>query len=631
MTYKEHREGWPTLAITIALLVLLGAVLFIPQISPNAVLDDSAVYAEHPIVRANGSAWWTAQYYADLYRPIWRPLATLSLHMNWLVAPGSCRGASLVNLALLLIVAILSVLFMRRIGVGSIAAGAVMLIFLSHPAVAESVFRIAARGGLLAMLFMIVALLVQSSGGGLGRLIMWGLSLLAALASKEIALVLPFLALGYEWIRHQRHGAGDWQRRVLALLLITIVVAGSWGAFRAGVLRGWPYEITRNHAPNPTAALTDRERTDFAFSLPLRYGAMMIHAEEVLPDYSHLLARPAQAPDLEVGNAHSYGIGTPGALRIAGGIVLLGGFFLAAFLLMRRGPRLAFGFWWAAVTLLAALPLLGLNGHVASTQSVPLPLWGLLLVIAVGLDALLRGRARRAGLVVGGLCLVFGLYANQAATRELGRAWVTQDALVSHLEAKAPRSPEVPFYRAQFALARGDYEGATALFVESMVRFPRNPRALVSLSALWMQQGETSMGGRALMDATVVADLVAPGTAIAAQAHLMRGTYFGSQNLDGPALQEFLLAVAADSTNIHALARAGILEAMRFSSARSGIRHMRRAMELDRTGILGVLRERMEGVIARAEGYLRTIEEDETAYERMMNPQAGSDGSTQDE
>lgn len=627
MTFAAQKEGWPIVAITAALIVLLGAALFIPLISSDAVLDDSAVYTEHSIVRANGTAWWTAQYYSDLYRPIWRPLATLTLHWNWLIAPESCRAASITNLVLLLLCSVLFMLFMRRLGLSSIAAGLVMLIFLSHPALAESVFRIAARGDLLAWFFMLLALLLQSAGGGVVRWILWGICYLAALASKEIALTLPFLGLGYEWFRHQRPAG----RRMFSLLIVAMIVTACWGSIRAGVLRGWPHELTRNHAPNPTAALTDRERIDFALSLPIRYGGMMIQAEEILPNYAHYLARPADAPDLEVGNPHSYGIGLPGTGRVAGGIALLGGFFVAALLLMRRNPRVAFGFWWSAVTLLAALPLIGLNGHVASTQSVPLPLWGILLVVAVGLDVLLRSRVRRVGIVIVVLGMMLILYANQAATREIGKAWSNQDALVTFLEEKAPRSPEVPFYRAQLALARGDYEGAIALFEQSMIRFPRNPRALISLSALWMQQGETSMGGRALNDAVVVADLVAPGTALAAQAHLMRGTYFGSQNLDGPALQEFQLAVEADSTNIHALARAGILEAMKFSTARAGIRHMRRAIELDHTGVLGVLRERMEAVIARAEGYLRAVEEDEAAYERMMNPQVGSDESKQGE
>jgi uncharacterized membrane protein YccC len=109
-----------------------------------------------------------------------------------------------------------------------------------------------------------------------------------------------------------------------------------------------------------------------------------------------------------------------------------------------------------------------------------------------------------------------------------------------------------------------------------------------------------------------------------------------TQKLDGPALQEFRKAVHADSTNIEALSRAGLLEVLHHETARDGVRHLTRALELDATQrLLGPAAQRLRVFRDRAAANLEFAAGGGAGYDAAMSIAdsvlAGSDSTGYEE
>ncbi len=626
---------------TLLCLVFAAAALYVyrPILSGDSLQDDPAVALANPAVVGGGS-WWAAPFYADLYRAIWRPMTTLTLRWNW-IASGASRdgndraqvekarlGMVRVNLLLLIMGAALGVLLLIRLKVNhwvSITAGAVLLL---HPVNVESVLRLAGRAELLSNVLSMTALLVylmikeraaeSSPPLSLGRAgrcrvylswVCFVMLFLLALGARESALLLPALIIGYEAVGHLE-GSRSSVRRVAVMLALCAAGAVLWGAVRHGVLQGVPAALRLNPAADYLRALDSAERVRLALSLPLLYARALLLAGPILPDYSHLLARPETAPPVVLGEPRTFGVNVPDAGAVTLGVAVLAATFVLFALLRARRPRAAWGAWMLGVTLLVALPLLRTNGHVASPRHLFLPLLGLLIIVT-DVGELLRARfemlpKRRAPrwVAVAAIALLLTLCASLCglSARVTGRSWSSQDALIKALGRAAPLSVEVPLYYASSALSGGDYEHAAQYLEEAIGLFPRNPRALLNLGLIRAQKGQVSLAGRIFHDAVAVSRRVLPGSAVEAKAHLSLGTLLARQGDENAALAEFRTAIAIDSTNVDALASAGVIEAMSYPTARDGIRHITRALELDRErGALGALGERMRSLRERAE------------------------------
>ena len=71
------------------LFVILALALYLPYLSQTPTMDDRPVFFDNPVVRADDGGLLTAPFYADTFRPIWRPLTALTLRWNWLLWPGN--------------------------------------------------------------------------------------------------------------------------------------------------------------------------------------------------------------------------------------------------------------------------------------------------------------------------------------------------------------------------------------------------------------------------------------------------------------------------------------------------------------------------------------------------------------
>jgi tetratricopeptide (TPR) repeat protein len=252
-----------------------------------------------------------------------------------------------------------------------------------------------------------------------------------------------------------------------------------------------------------------------------------------------------------------------------------------------------------------------------------LPLLGLLIFLVEGGRAVVARMANPAARRISGSVLVCVLAIVAVGlglrTHALGKHWTSQERLLDSFAAVAPLSPEVPYQRGIAAVAQRNLVAAASSLEESIALFPRAPRALLTLGLIRAQQGNQSLAGRALSDAAIVADRVMPKSTVALRVHLSVGTLLATQKLNVPALAEFRKAVLADSTNVEALSRAGLLEVLRYETANDGVRHLTRALALDSTGrVLGPAAERLRVFRDRALNNLEFAEGGGPGYEAAM-------------
>ncbi|MCK4414229.1 MAG: hypothetical protein KAY32_11840 [Candidatus Eisenbacteria sp.] len=650
--------GWPDWASLVLIILILGGLavlLYAPVLPPEPVLDDGPVALENGAVHSGSPPWTVATYYADGYRPLWRPLATASLRANWLLAvdarpPGrsdvqAAAQAAMIWTHVVLFAALagLAFLWLRRTGL-SLGAGAVAAALLVlHPVNCESVWRLAGRSELLGHFFLLSAFLIYvahlSPPVGRGdqprptrgrHALAWvgfGSCALASLLARETALLLPVFLIGYEltlggaWRWGPRDGSAvkgsgaGCRRSLLIGLAICVVLGALWAGVRAGVLAGLPAAFRLAPVLDFTQALDPDERIRLALALPWLYLRILFLAGPLLPDYTHLIARPADAPDVILGDPGTFGVRSPSGGEVLPGVLVIVLWVGLVLLLRRREPRAALGAWIFGTSLLAVLPLLEPNGAVASLRHLFLPLLGLLLMLGGLVERLacrLWARARAVwvqGCLVGGLGVVILALAWSLGheARAYTLQWTDPANYLSRLRAAAPDSPVPGFILGSLAISQGQNERAAEFYEETIGFFPRNPVALLNLGLIRAQQRQYGVAGRILHDAIIVAGRVYPGSRLHSNSHLAMATLFGCQNLEEAGTTQLHLAVAADSTNVKALGQLGLLLALSYSTAEDGIRLMTRALDLDREirqrgepGPLGALAERIGYVRRRA-------------------------------
>jgi hypothetical protein len=179
------RAPWPA-----SVLVLAALAAYAGAFGGSFQFDDFNVIVGQPAVHAL-AAWWDSM-------PGIRPLLKLSYALSWGAGGGSTIAFHALNVALhaanvVLVWLVLQELF-RRMGVegDGFAAFAGALLFALHPAHTEAVTYISGRSVSLMALFYLASVLAYLREGP--RWLSPAL-FLAALATKEVAVTLPFALL----------------------------------------------------------------------------------------------------------------------------------------------------------------------------------------------------------------------------------------------------------------------------------------------------------------------------------------------------------------------------------------------------------------------------------------------------
>lgn len=484
------------------LLVALVAVVYAPSLRSDFVFDDRLLVLENELVAE--SPWDLSALLGPSVgaRIGYRPLRTFSYVIDHRIGGGFEPFVfHLSNLAyhaatVLAVYALARALLGATIGALFAAA-----VFAVHPLGSEAVAYVSGRRDLLCALFAVLALRAfwwfldrrVSAGGRItAPLVAAASAALAAVASKETALVLPLLAALLAVLHARRHPTSieriSYAMLGRVLLVVTAVALLLYAErFALAFQKVWDGPL----APQPALSLR----------VIGRYLWLAIWPVDLLADYRlGAYALPTAALDLPAAIA--------GAALVAA--------ITAGVLLLLRGRVAGAGLLWFFVALLPVAQVVP-YGEVIAEHNAYLPLVGFGLALGEGLDALAMRRRRIA--IACAVVVVLALGARSfvrssdwrdeitlwTATLEdapgslrarynlgiaLGREARLHDAeraLASAVEAD-PRDVESLVALAEIRGRLGDYAGAARTARRAIEVSPNAP-AYVALGWSWLGQG----------------------------------------------------------------------------------------------------------------------------------------------
>jgi hypothetical protein len=312
-----------------------------------------------------------------------------SYAFDWVWGGGRPWAFHVTNLVLHGAVTGLTFLTFRRWSIALVPALLATAFFSLHPSKSECVSWISGRTDVLSVLGMLLALcgIARRAAGERGGIALEVAGTLVAYLSKEVAVVLPVLALVEGWVALGRPALGrevvrDF-RRVLPLVLPQIVCAVIYLALREWLL---PLRSSLG-APIPGTA-----RVGFVFETFGRLVATLAWPDDLSLSAS-AVRRTAEGFVWSRGFA---ALGVLAALALSG----------AAFLLRRKSPGVAVGLLLFVLLLAPNLNVVwsGANDALTSPRFLYLPAIGLAFALAESV----KGCPRWVWLIAGGGVAVLG-------------------------------------------------------------------------------------------------------------------------------------------------------------------------------------------------------------------------------
>ncbi len=564
---RRSTWAWSLLIFCAALLLFGSAHSF------SLTLDSVPIVGADPRV-ANGEAaallsgdWWNLQSDADNNdaRPsLWRPLSKLWLS---LLHPrdGELRGEShalpIIMWGNVLLHAVLSVLRFRlllellRPRRWALPAAVIAALALAvHPAHTESVGTAVGAADSLAAIFVTAALWLQLRSA---NSVLQGVAVLIALGCKESAVVAPAFAFLIAFAT----GAGLW--RALRDSVTSLIALALFLVLRTAVL-GDALGVS-----DPVFALfSSTERICTALAVVAMYDLQAL----LLPFWLH-----PNLTLLDIPPAAGFG-----DWRALAGLAVLLGTALGAWLLLRRGQRLAA--CGVAMFLCALFPVSNLPfsiGALGATRFLVLPLLGWGLVLAALTAHLLESRHARSGVAL----LVIGCVALPAAAtwRELPR-WRNDATLFTSMTERSPGNAFGWYNLGVHEQQHGYSQAAARHFaVAASLPLPRIPssalvqedllesafQARMNAAGLALQAGQRSDAERAREHYRAAVQLCEEGhRSSAAQPGRTRWPHLHAEALVGCARTE---AVLLPPRGTHAVAQQLLDKAAQAEAANSSI------------------------------------------------------------
>lgn len=263
----EDRTRWWPLALCLAVTLALCW----SSLSADLVYDDLLVIRQNPRITrlANWPSAFSATYWEFLQPEVaarvayWRPLATLTHTFAYSLTDGSTRAFHVVNVAVHLAAVAAAFGLVRRLTKSSATAFWAALLFGLHPINVESWAWVSALNGLLAGLFLLLALhahLAWRERGSSGLPLAGAAFFALALLSKEVAvagLPLFWLVDHFSGERPRRSWVRAYAPGLVVLLLYWGARVAVFGSLSAGLDR-----ITTDFGPDVDAARLIRLRAE---------------------------------------------------------------------------------------------------------------------------------------------------------------------------------------------------------------------------------------------------------------------------------------------------------------------------------------------------------------------------------
>ena len=469
----------------ISVALILAALAYINTVSFNFAYDDQLQIVRNDRVHSwqHAPNFFVEHVWSQLTPGgggnYYRPVFELWLLSNWSLFGPHPMGWHITTVAVHLLAVWLAYLLLIKLTGDRLTAAIAALLFAVHPTHIESVAWISGVTDPLLAVFSLGSMLAyirgRESGRGTWKMAAVGLYAVALL-TKEPAIVLPALLLGYDWlIRRDRGGAASMLRRFLPF----IVTAAVYLAVRDAVLKGMLHE--EPHALR-----------DVLLSLP-----------ELLWFYAqHLLWPFRLSVFYEMNLVHS-----PGwrnfVLPLLGLIV----FTAAMVWLARRSRPAALGAWWMLLFLLPAIA--GISVFTAEDlvhdRYLYLPSLGFGLIVACALRRLPpKGEIFGAPRVP--VAITLALVALMAASTAMqNQYWANDLILFAHGREVAPKNARVIDLLAHELYKRNQPEKALALYNEALQANPRYWQTRFALGVTLYELGDFRQAAQQLEEATTLA------------------------------------------------------------------------------------------------------------------------------
>ncbi len=196
----------------ILLLSVVTAALYWQALGHGFLVywDDNGYVTGNAAIR--GITWTNIKTaFTAFYEGNYAPLQILSYMIDYDIWGLQPRGFIVTNILIHVVNGILFYTLLIRLSWQRLPACLAALIFLVHPAQVESVVWISQRKNLLAMLFFLLSFysyILYRDTSEKRQLLLYGASLVAfilALLSKSVAVILPLVLMGYDFLVASRH------------------------------------------------------------------------------------------------------------------------------------------------------------------------------------------------------------------------------------------------------------------------------------------------------------------------------------------------------------------------------------------------------------------------------------------
>ena len=474
----RRTAAWRAVALPLALAATALAVYW-------RALPFPFVYDDVRTVVTNGSLTDLSNARAILWHDVTRPLVNLTYALDYAVWGLDPRGFRLTSVLLHAAVVVLLFAWTRRLVDDTVdaraipldarfAAGTTALLFAVHPVMIQAAGYISGRAEVLCAAWSLGALLLlrRFAREGGARWLTLGLGAwLAALASKEIAAMVPFVLLAWRHLAAPSDPAVRRRLRILGPLVALTVLAGIG---RLAVL--WTVE-------NPGEAR-------------VFWGHALVELD-VFRRYLQLLVVP-------VGQSAFHAIPpveSLASLRVVAAVLLVLGLGGAAWKLRRREPLVSFGLAWFALFVLPSAVLVVVDlGEPMAEQRIYLASAGVLAIVGV---ALARARAwcgaHRPGLLPLTAALPLVLAAALVARTEARLdVWSSPIRLWEDAALSAPGAWLPQLMLGDSLDAAGRPADAIQAYRRAAELGPDQAVAHVKLGTLLMQAGDRESAGQAL-------------------------------------------------------------------------------------------------------------------------------------
>ena len=418
---KPLPMGW-----MIAILIVVGAVVYIPTLQNEFIFDDRALVANNPLLRGAGGVKEVLTSGRTL-----RMVTFVVEHALWGMKP---PGYHVTNILLHLLTGILAFVLIRKLSGRDSIAFVASLLFLCHPLTTEAVASIANRKESLHSLLSILAIYSYlMAEKKLWLYVVAFFAFILALTSKEVAIAVPVLLFVVDWLFRDKTLWATLKRRGwFYIVLVVPIIAGALYRFRG---------------------LQFKDILELEVYGDISYFSIVVTTLSRVMDYLRLAIVPYPlSADYYTNLIHTLlNIKTLiGALLIIG---LVGG----GILLRKKNPLIALGLLWVFITWLPISNLVP-SAYFLAERYFYLPLLGITLVAAVGFEAW-RKRSTISYVAIFAVVIVFGML-----TVHRNQEWKNEYRLWSATLKHQPENPKAHYYFANALRERGQYNEAVNHF-----------------------------------------------------------------------------------------------------------------------------------------------------------------------